>query len=197
MIPQVTDTDPTLTFTIGLPGAGKTRYATDWTQEAEPGARAKVSRDEIQRMLFPGMPYTTTIGHVIRSVQHSTVRRLLNAGASVIIDDTSLTPAAIQRIADDARLCGSVRLIAVDLTGVPYTTCVARDRARDRSIGVVGIDTVLTRWAASVLTAPERGDVVSDAAVGPDHGAAGAARRRFLGVVDSMVDVRIPVTQAP
>lgn len=119
---------PTLAYTWGLPGSGKTRAARDWVAE-NPAARARVNRDDFRDMLHGGWLGTEAQEQTVTAAQHDTIRVLLGAGLDVVVDDTNLVPehrAALEQLAAD---CGAT-VEVWDLTAVPVETCLDRNNSR-------------------------------------------------------------------
>lgn len=127
-VPAARDGRPVLIVTRGLPGSGKTTWATAWVAE-QPARRARANRDDLRRMLHGRRLGTAGQEAMVSSVQHQTVALLLAAGVSVVADDTNLTAGAIRTWQQIARTAG-VDLLIRDLTGVPVDECIARDAAR-------------------------------------------------------------------
>jgi predicted kinase len=79
----------------GIPASGKTTFAKAWL--AEGGSRIRVSRDDIRMQLF-NKP-TDVDEDLVTKVEDSTIHSALIAGYSVIVDDTNIQPAYVNRIA--------------------------------------------------------------------------------------------------
>jgi hypothetical protein len=95
------------------------------------GTVARVNRDDIRRRVFATeyLPDSREFEDVITRVQHLMVGALLVDGVTVICDDTNLYPehtAALMRVAVAAGVKWQVR----DFTGIPLSTCLARDHSR-------------------------------------------------------------------
>jgi predicted kinase len=118
----------TLTITRGLPGSGKTTYAKRWVTEAP--RRNRVNRDDLRRMLAgPDYAYDQATENVITAAQESTVRKLLEAGRDVIVDDMNLRQQYARRWLAIAESVGA-DFEVVDLTNVPTEECISRDILR-------------------------------------------------------------------
>jgi predicted kinase len=121
--------DQVLIVTRGLPGCGKTTRARAWVAQ-DPGHRARVGRDAIRREVFCSeSPVLGPLEPVVSTVQQQMISALLEAGLSVVADDTNLPGhriAAWRRFAEQA----GVRLEVWDMTGVSVEECIRRDRAR-------------------------------------------------------------------
>lgn len=123
----------TLTITRGLPGSGKTTTAKAWVDEA-PAERARVNRDDLRANMYgrtSGLTYAQE--QTITRAQHAAVRALLEAGQSVIVDDTNLRLRHARAWADLAVATGH-ELLVVDLA-TDVDECIRRDAARDRVVG--------------------------------------------------------------
>lgn len=126
--PAARDGRPVLIVTRGLPGSGKTTWATTWVAE-QPARRARANRDDLRRMLHGRRLGTAGQEAMVSTLQHQGVAQLLGAGISVVADDTNLTDTAIRTWQQIARTAGA-RLQIQDLTGVPVDECIARDATR-------------------------------------------------------------------
>jgi predicted kinase len=119
----------TLTITRGLPGSGKTTWARE-----QIGA-VRVNRDDLRRMLHGRyLGYSRAEAHV--SVAHrALVAALLEAGVSVICDDTNLSATVVRELRALAAKSGA-DVVVKDFTDVPIEVCLARDAARPDDIRV-------------------------------------------------------------
>jgi predicted kinase len=121
--------DQVLIVTRGLPGCGKTTRARAWVAQ-DPGHRARVGRDAIRSEVFCSRQFVLgPLETVVSTVQHQMIGALLDAGLSVVADDTNLPGHRIdgwRRFADRA----GVRLEVWDMTGVGVEECIRRDKAR-------------------------------------------------------------------
>jgi predicted kinase len=117
-------TAPALVVTCGLPGSGKTAWARAWVA-TDPVGRARVNRD----VLFRGWTGNHAQEDAVTVAQRAAVAALLQAGRSVVCDDTNLLNEYVDRSRCFAASAGAA--VGVHgLTGVPVETCIARDAAR-------------------------------------------------------------------
>lgn len=131
---------PTLLLTRGAPASGKTTWARNWVALASADdPRIRVNRDDLRWNLFgryAGLSYQEE--QLVTKVQQNAVRAAIEAGVSVVVDDTNLKA----RWAKDwARL--AVELGAsFEVKDLPMAMdeCISRDRSRvtagERSVGV-------------------------------------------------------------
>lgn len=122
----------------GLPGSGKSTWARTWVA-GDPERRARVNRDELRQLVHNG---TFIKGSKVRrgtektiiAAEHAMVRRFLEAGLSVVDDNTNLpswTVKELMKIAQDA----GVKVQVKDLTNVPLETCLVLDAQREATVG--------------------------------------------------------------
>lgn len=79
----------TLTITRGLPASGKSTFAVRWVAE-KPDQRARVNRDDIRFATFGKYVLPNDLEQAVTVIEHATVRALLAAGKSVIVDNMNL-----------------------------------------------------------------------------------------------------------
>jgi predicted kinase len=123
------DSLPRLLIMSGLPGSGKSTEARVWLDE-DPGGRRRLNYDDLRREL----KVDHSRGFKAKDEQRmkdEAVRRVvewLEAGLSVVIDNTNLTEGARRRWADVALQRG----LSVDYwhLDTPIKVCVQRDRQR-------------------------------------------------------------------
>jgi len=118
---------PVLMITRGLPGSGKTTWATAWVA-GDQERRARVNRDSI-RMMLGGVFNGGASEKRAIAARDSLILGLLRRGFDVVCDDTNLVPATVTELRDLARRCGA-GFEVFDLTAVPLETCLARNAAR-------------------------------------------------------------------
>lgn len=118
----------TLTITRGLPGSGKSTWALSQIKGRERDI-VRVNRDNLRRMLHGEPQYSYVTELAVTHAQKSSVARLLQAGISVIVDDTNLKARWVREwraLADNL----SVDFVVKDFTAVTLATCIARDLQR-------------------------------------------------------------------
>jgi len=122
-----------LLITRGLPGCGKTYFASAWVAE-NPESRARVNRDDLRSMVHDGAWIKGVTEPRILVARDALVSALLKRGVSVVVDDTNLPQRTARDLAKLAKRAGA-ELRVVDFTHVPIETCIDRDAQRDRSVG--------------------------------------------------------------
>jgi predicted kinase len=128
-----------LILTRGLPSSGKTTWALAWVAEDEEN-RARVNRDDLRQTLY-GRHWPVPERQVTVA-QHAAVRALLEAGVSVVVDDTNLRARHARDYADIAADLGvDFRVKEIAARAV---TCITWDAARAlRGERAVGADVIL------------------------------------------------------
>ena len=166
----------TLYITRGLPGSGKSTWARAWVAEDRAG-RARVNRDDLRSMLHDGVWQGQATEGQIVAARDTLFLSLLRRGVDVVCDDTNLPQRTARDLANLARGAGA-DLRVRDFTDVPVDVCVARDRARDRTVGEDVIRDMHRRFLAgrpSPLPLPVAdADPPSDAVIVPYVAKAGA-----------------------
>lgn len=117
----------TLHIMRGLPGCGKSTWAKQWVAE-HPQIRARVSRDDLRRMLHGGYVDTFTEEQVTFA-QRGSILNLLRAGWDVVVDDTNLEHRHVQVLTDLAKMARA-SIHFTDLRHVPLETCLNRNALR-------------------------------------------------------------------
>lgn len=121
----------TLTITRGLPGSGKSTYATEWVAE-DPTGRAQVNRDHLRKMMHNGLwigGRSGTEGAVV-SARDAMIKALLRKGVDVICSDTNLPSKVARDLRNLAGIAGA-EFKVIDMTDVPLDLCLERDAERD------------------------------------------------------------------
>ncbi|MFN2636826.1 MAG: AAA family ATPase [Gemmatimonadaceae bacterium] len=133
-----------LRITRGLPGCGKSYYASAWVAE-DPAGRACVNRDDLRSMIHDGAWIKGVTEPRIIVARDAIISALLKRGVSVICSDTNLPQRTARDLAKLAKQAGA-DLEVVDLTYVPIETCIERDAKRDRPVGEDVIDGMHMRY---------------------------------------------------
>jgi predicted kinase len=121
-------------LTRGLPGSGKSTYAREWLA-ADPTKRVTISRDDLRMKLF-GEWYPTENRKEkeakVTQMQHAIIRKALNEGKQVMIDDTNLNPRVFKTFGQIAQEF-SVPLKNIDFP-VEVEEAVRRQAGRDKPV---------------------------------------------------------------
>lgn len=117
-----------LIITRGLPGSGKTTWAKALGIPA-------VSRDELRLMIL-GVPWTgrQEDEQAVTAVEDAAVDALLSEGFDVVVHNMHLADEYVKQWRTTATW-HDVELEVKDFRDVPLDVCIARDAARDRSVG--------------------------------------------------------------
>jgi len=122
----------TLLILRGIPGCGKSTFASQWLREGE--LRARVNRDDIRMQHF-GKEVGVDEG-MVTEIEHAQVDMLLAAGYSVVVDDTNIRfqyIAAFVKIAAKRGVPVAVKQFDVDLA-TAYTRNAKRAAAGGRDV---------------------------------------------------------------
>lgn len=135
----------TLHITRGLPGSGKTTFATGWVS-ADPTTRARVNRDDLRSMLF-GVRWGLTFEQEqhVTAASHALVRAHLQRGLDVITDDTNLRPRYVREWRKVAGQCGAD--FEVHEMSADANLAIERDETREHRVGA----DVITRMAQKYM----------------------------------------------
>jgi predicted kinase len=108
-----------LLATAGLPGSGKTVWARHLLEVAP--CFVRVNSDDLREQ------HPRSHEAVIRNMRDSRIKKALEAGQSVVVDNTNLRGMSdLRKLARE----NGAELIAVDFTQVPWQECVRRDADR-------------------------------------------------------------------
>lgn len=122
-------TNLTLYFMKGLPASGKTTKALELVRDDE---AYRVNKDDIRMMMFNG-DYHSDLERTVIDIERYTVRRLLNQGYSVVVDNTHLNPQHEREYRSIADFFGAE--FEVILCDTPLEICLERDRVREKRVG--------------------------------------------------------------
>ncbi len=134
----------TLTITRGLPGSGKTYWATAWVAD-DPDHRARVNRDDLRAMVHDGQFIKGVTEPRIIVVRDSAISALLRKGVDVVCDDTNLPQRTARDLLRLATRAGAA-FVVEDFTSTPLDLCIQRDAKRDRPVGERVIRDMHTRY---------------------------------------------------
>lgn len=133
---------PKLVLLVGIPGAGKTTYATKYIKE-NPNT-IHLSSDSIRKELW-GDEAIQGDNNEIFSLMHDRAVEALNNGQNVIHDATNMTRKDRSYIIE---LCPKFVQIEAHIIWAPIETCIERDAARERTVGKAVIDKMLKKFQA-------------------------------------------------
>jgi predicted kinase len=118
-----------LIITRGLSGSGKTTWAKDFCA-GDPGFRVRVNRDDLRGMLFGGYVHGHAFEQMVTRIQQDSIRGLLQAGRTVVADDTNLALKHARQFSKLAFEEGAEFDVIDHFLQVPLEECIARDAAR-------------------------------------------------------------------
>jgi predicted kinase len=121
----------------GLPGSGKSTWAKKLVSE-NPNAYKRINRDDLRLMFDNGYTDKDT-ERFIRQVRDLLIEQALQAGKSVIVDDTNLSDTNLQRITQIVNIFNKANnqkvTIEIKEIDTPLEECIARDAARAKPVG--------------------------------------------------------------
>ena len=133
---------PTLILLVGIPGSGKTTYATKYISEHK--NTIHLSSDLIRKELW-GDEATQGDNNEVFSLMQKRAIEALNNGQSVIYDATNITRKDRAYIISQ---CPKFAKIEAHIIWAPIETCIELDAARRRTVGKEVIDRMLKRFQA-------------------------------------------------
>lgn len=133
----------TLYIFRGLPACGKSAKAREMQWEK---GGIVVERDEIRFMLY-GTYYDTDLidEKLVTEYQNTLIDASLQMGMNVYVSDMNLRSAYVKRLVEKAWKFGQEWEV-VDMTDVPYSTCVERDAFRKKKVGADVICALYTKF---------------------------------------------------
>ena len=116
----------------GLPASGKSSAACEWIDK-NPGEYKRVNKDLLRKML-DNSHYTKDNEKFVLHLQDMIILEALKEGKHVIVDNTNLLPAHIERI---KQLVEEIAEVCIDdsFLQVPLEECIKRDLQRLDSVG--------------------------------------------------------------
>jgi predicted kinase len=121
----------TIILTKGLPGSGKTTWALQQL-EKHPGKYKRINKDSLRAMLDGGKHSKHRETFIVEA-RNALIAAALNAGYSVIVDDTNLSARHEDDIRERFESLANIEI--KDFTDVPLETCIERDRHRPNYVG--------------------------------------------------------------
>jgi predicted kinase len=119
-----------LIITRGLPASGKSTWAREFC-DWEPGFRVRVNRDDLRRALNGGTRgYAQATEHVVTIAQEASVRALLGADKTVVVDDQNLALRYARKWSRIAYEADAAFEVNDEFLSVPLETCVTWDAQR-------------------------------------------------------------------
>lgn len=162
---------PTIYYTLGLPGSGKTTEAKELQTQLGPENCVRVNKDDLRAMLHSGAPWSKTLEEQVIIQQNALIRAALQQDKHVIVDDTNLDPRHPGRFKAIAGEMGA-KLKVIDLRHVPLETCLKQNQSPERiAAGRVVPDTFIRKmhlkyiWSGDTVPNPDYSQVKQNAAI--------------------------------
>lgn len=118
-----------LVIMVGLPGSGKSTYATKYTTQDR---TTIVSTDEIRRELY-GNPETQGNAQDVFNEAYRRIEIALRAGDTVVFDATNLKTRNRRYLINKYRPIADT--IIAEYINTPIDECIMRDELRSRTVG--------------------------------------------------------------
>ncbi len=124
-------------LTIGLPGSGKSTWA---REQIKNNTNYKiVCRDDLRSMLDNGV-WNPKNEYLVKKLQHSMIKTILENGNSVIVADTNLNETTRKELYNTVDYVSrtmntSIPVVEKSFLDVPVEECIRRDLARPNSVG--------------------------------------------------------------
>ena len=134
---------PSLILLVGLPGVGKTTYASRTIFNCQ-GREVHLSSDSIRDELYGDESVQGDPSEVF-ALMHKRAVEALNDGKHVVYDATNITRKDRTSI---IAACPKFAKIECRIIWAPIDVCVERDAARERTVGKAVIDKMLKRFQA-------------------------------------------------
>ena len=136
---------PKFIMLVGIPGSGKTYKAKQLKEHLEKQCSViHISSDNIRKQLYGDENCQKDPAKVF-SIMHEKTLEALNNGTTVIYDATNMTRKNRKEILDKLPAFVVKKCI---VCWAPIEVCIERDKARDRTVGVAGIDKMVRRFEA-------------------------------------------------
>lgn len=117
-----------LIITVGIAGSGKTTWAKGQVKADETGMTVRVNKDDLRRMA--GVKFNKQYEKIINRVQIDVIEQHLDAGYTVIVDNTHLEKKYVNQFRTLAKIYG-IEFEVKDFSDVPLDVCLERNFARD------------------------------------------------------------------
>ena len=118
-------------YTIGLPASGKSTWSFEYLK-SHPSTK-RINKDELRQMIDGGK-WSPKNEKIIVEVRDQLIRKFLDQGFDVIVDDTNFNHKHVLKFHDIAEIYDAV-VVAQDFTKVPVEECIRRDLLRQHSVG--------------------------------------------------------------
>jgi predicted kinase len=135
----------------GLPASGKSTWAKATLAE-NPGKYKRINKDDLRSMLDDGK-FSKGNEAFVLTMRDQAIRAALDAGRSVIVDDTNFAPKHEEQIRQLAGEFGAS--VSVRTFDVPVDECIRRDLKRPQSVGADVIRKMWRQYIAPQPSAPE------------------------------------------
>lgn len=133
---------PKLILLVGIPGSGKTTYATQYIERNADAVH--LSSDAVRKEFYGDENIQGNPTDVFSWMQRRTVEAL-NDGYDVIYDATNITR---KDRASIINVCPKFAKIECHIIWAPIGMCIERDAVRERTVGKEVIDRMLKRFQA-------------------------------------------------
>jgi predicted kinase len=148
---------PALIICRGLPGSGKTTWATTLTSQHS-GTYVRVNRDDIHHMLYGKYRSDARSQTLVTRIQHYAISAALYTGQVVISDDTNLNPDHVDQLKQvSLQVCATPAHIADTFLQVTPEQCIRRDARRPNPVGADVIHRMAAVWGSQIN--PPHGNV--------------------------------------